>query len=102
MRCCAIRTHRGRHHRSRPRGGPGFVLRDSDAVLPGGAATEILVRRRDVDTELVCAITDSGLSKSNIAVIMGTRKDAAHYQRCWSGPGLRPCRWRSTTALGLS
>lgn len=62
-------------------GGPGFVLRDSNSVLPGGTALEKEVRRADIDVELVQAIIDSGYASSNTAVIVSTRKDTAHYLR---------------------
>ncbi|WP_228789444.1 UvrD-helicase domain-containing protein [Nocardia cyriacigeorgica] len=61
-------------------GGRGFVLRDSDSVLPGGEASERLVSRAEIDTLLVRAIKDSGLPATDIAVIVTTRKDAAHFQ----------------------
>jgi len=68
-------------------GGPGFVLRDSDGVLEGGSTTEVHLRRAEVDAELVRAITESGLASSNIAVIVGGRKDAIHYQHLLTGAG---------------
>ncbi|WP_280234469.1 UvrD-helicase domain-containing protein [Nocardia cyriacigeorgica] len=61
-------------------GGRGFVLRDSDSVLPGGNASEHIVRRSDIDTVLVRAIKDSGLPATDIAVIVNTNNEAAHYQ----------------------
>ncbi|WP_280317209.1 UvrD-helicase domain-containing protein [Nocardia wallacei] len=69
-------------------GGPGFVLRDSDAVLPGGNAVEKVVRRADIDAELVRAIQESGFADSDVAVIVGNRRDALHYQRLLEGAGL--------------
>ncbi|MEV0294890.1 UvrD-helicase domain-containing protein [Nocardia sp. NPDC050710] len=69
-------------------GGPGFVLRDSDAVLTGGSAIEKRLRRKDIDAELVRAITESPLPQSDIAVIVNTRKEAAHYQQVLERAGL--------------
>ncbi|MBF6357193.1 ATP-dependent helicase [Nocardia higoensis] len=62
-------------------GGRGFVLRDSVATLPGGTAVDRHIRRRDVDAELVRAITESGQPISDMSVIVNSRKDAEHYQR---------------------
>ncbi|WP_280265608.1 3'-5' exonuclease [Nocardia wallacei] len=69
-------------------GGPGFALRDSDAVLPGGNAEEKVVRRADIDDELILAIKESGYVASDVAVIVGSRRDALHYQRVLEHAGL--------------
>jgi superfamily I DNA/RNA helicase len=65
-------------------GGPGFVLRDSDGVLPGGEVVETRVPRPKIDAELVRAVTESGLVASDtadIAVLVNGRNDARHYRR---------------------
>jgi superfamily I DNA/RNA helicase len=65
-------------------GGPGFVLRDSDGVLPGGNVIETLIPRTDIDAELIRAVTESGLTTSDtadIAVLVNARNDARHYLR---------------------
>ncbi|MFC9895370.1 UvrD-helicase domain-containing protein [Nocardia sp. NPDC127579] len=69
-------------------GGPGVVLRDSPGVLKGGSTVELHVRRADIDVELVRAVQDSGLASANVAVIVSTRRDAAHYQRVLTEAGL--------------
>ncbi|MEG8178078.1 ATP-dependent helicase [Nocardia terpenica] len=63
-------------------GGPGFALRDSDGVLPGGRVIEKLVPRADIDAELVRAVTESDLAASenaDIAVLVNGRNEARHY-----------------------
>lgn len=62
-------------------GGPGFVLRDSDATLSGGTAVERHLSRKDLDAELPRAITESGLPISDMALIVHSNKEAEHYQR---------------------
>ena len=57
-------------------GAPGFVLRDTEIVLPGGRAIAVHVRRRDIDARLIEAIEDSGVPWSDIAVIVTTNRDA--------------------------
>lgn len=69
-------------------GGPGFVLRDSDIVLPGGQAVNKVVRRAEIDDELVRAVKGSGYATADAAVIVGSRRDALHYQRVLERAGL--------------
>lgn len=57
-------------------GGRGFVLRDSNAVLPDGTVIVQELRRPDIDTALVRAIGDYRKPESDIAVIVGSNKDA--------------------------
>ncbi|QLY34389.1 UvrD-helicase domain-containing protein [Nocardia huaxiensis] len=71
-------------------GGPGFVLRDSEVVLPGGKVVVKSVRRSEIDEELVRAINESGYSSSDAAVIVGGRRDALHYQHVLERAGLSP------------
>lgn len=60
-------------------GGPGFVLRDTEVVLPGGEVIEVRLRRAEVDSKLVQAIHDSGFPWSGIAIITKTNKEADHF-----------------------
>ncbi|RJO75627.1 ATP-dependent helicase [Nocardia panacis] len=69
-------------------GGTGFVLRDSDGVLDGGTVIEKSIPRADLDTELVRAITESGMTASNCAVLVNTNHEAAHYQQVLESAGL--------------
>lgn len=69
-------------------GGPGFALRDSDIVLPGGRAVDTIVHRTEIDDELVRAVKDSGFATSDAAVIVGSRRAALHYQRVLERAGL--------------
>ncbi|WP_280463590.1 UvrD-helicase domain-containing protein [Nocardia carnea] len=57
-------------------GGRGFVLRDSNAVLPGGTVIVKQLRRGEVDTALVAAVAEFRKPESDIAVIVGSNKDA--------------------------
>ncbi|MEV6071033.1 UvrD-helicase domain-containing protein [Nocardia sp. NPDC052001] len=68
-------------------GGPGFVLRDSEAVLSGGRAVEKSVHRNAIETELIAAITESGFSNSEIAVITHTPQEARNYQKALERAG---------------
>lgn len=61
-------------------GAPGFVLRDSDVVLPDGRAESVTVRRKDIDPHLVQAIAESGFPHSDIAVIVTTNKESEHFR----------------------
>ncbi|GAA5041978.1 UvrD-helicase domain-containing protein [Nocardia callitridis] len=60
-------------------GAPGFVLRDTEVVLPGGIATSHTFPRREAHTQLVQAITDSNLPWSDIAVITTTNSQATRF-----------------------
>lgn len=72
-------------------GGPGFVLRDSDGVLPDGKVIEKIIPRVEIDSELIAAITESGFVSSgvaDIAVIVNSRNDARHYLKVLDRAGL--------------
>lgn len=69
-------------------GQAGFVLRDSEVVLPGGNASETTVRRTDIDEVLVRAIEESGYATEDVAVIVGSRRDAVHYRQVLEQAGL--------------
>ncbi|MEV6557976.1 UvrD-helicase domain-containing protein [Nocardia sp. NPDC051756] len=69
-------------------GGPGFVLRDSETILPGGKAIEKSIRRAAVGDELVRALNEFGYTSSDTAVIVGSRRDAVRYQHVLECAGL--------------
>ena len=69
-------------------GGPGYVLGDSNAVLPGGKVISKDLRRSELDAELVHAITDRHHAGSDIAVIVGSKKDATHIRTLLAKAGL--------------
>lgn len=82
-------------------GRPRFTLRDSDGVLPGGEVIEEFVPRARIDSELVRAVTESGLADSgtaDVAVLINGVKDVRHYLPVYSRPASRPCHSRTTTA----
>lgn len=56
-------------------GGPGFVLRDSTAVLPGGRVVTKRPGRSDVEAELLRALHEYRQPGSDIAVIAGSNRD---------------------------
>lgn len=72
-------------------GGPGFVLRDSETVLPGGRAVEKAVRRAKAVDELVRALDEFGYAASDTAVIVGSRRDPAVTSTLSNVPVWRYC-----------
>ncbi|MFF0498244.1 UvrD-helicase domain-containing protein [Nocardia aobensis] len=57
-------------------GAPGFVLRDSEVVLPGGTARSETFSRSRAEETVIAALTDSGYPHSDIAVITDTNRQA--------------------------
>ncbi|PSR67331.1 DNA helicase UvrD [Nocardia sp. MDA0666] len=57
-------------------GAPGFVLRDSEVVLPGGAARSETFSRSRAEEKVIAALTDSGYPHSDVAVITDTDRQA--------------------------
>ncbi|MEV6389045.1 UvrD-helicase domain-containing protein [Nocardia xishanensis] len=58
-------------------GGPGFVLRDTEVVLPGGRADGYTGRRSDVETRLIEAVKNAAATITDIAVLTNTKSEAA-------------------------
>ncbi|MFE3261424.1 UvrD-helicase domain-containing protein [Nocardia sp. NPDC059091] len=56
-------------------GAPGFALRDTEVVLPGGTAKSETFPRREAEARLVRAIKDSRLLLADIAVILNTNRE---------------------------
>ncbi|QXN95621.1 UvrD-helicase domain-containing protein [Nocardia iowensis] len=69
-------------------GEPGFVLRDTEIVLPGGYAAAEPVRRKEVGAKLVEAITGSRVPWSDIAVITMTNREAERYMTVLARAGI--------------
>ncbi|WP_227983246.1 UvrD-helicase domain-containing protein [Nocardia spumae] len=57
-------------------GAPGFVLRDSDVVLPGGTAKAETFPRSRAEARLLAALTDSGFLHADVAVVTDTNRQA--------------------------
>lgn len=69
-------------------GGPGFVLRDSDATLPDGCVVEERLSQRDINTALPEAVRNAGLPPhSDIAVIVNSHRDVDRFQRVLRNAG---------------
>ncbi|WP_280429678.1 UvrD-helicase domain-containing protein [Nocardia brasiliensis] len=66
-------------------GAPGFVLRDTEVVLPDGRAESERIKRRDLAARIVSVITECGIHRSDIAVIANTKKEAEHLQSALIG-----------------
>ncbi|MFC8041937.1 UvrD-helicase domain-containing protein [Nocardia sp. NPDC057353] len=67
-------------------GGPGFAVRDSDGVLPGGDAVELRVPRTEVDAALLRAVA-AVPPGSDIAVLVDGRTAVRHYLRLLTRAG---------------
>ncbi|WP_232236105.1 UvrD-helicase domain-containing protein [Nocardia sp. BMG51109] len=57
-------------------GEPGFVLRDTEVVLPGGTAEYEIVSHNDAHARLVRAVSECPVSRSDTAVITSTNREA--------------------------
>ncbi|WP_228000949.1 UvrD-helicase domain-containing protein [Nocardia australiensis] len=57
-------------------GGPGFVLRDTDVVLPDGQAEVCTGRRKDIEAKLVAAVREASATMTDIAVLSTTQAEA--------------------------
>ncbi|MBF4998456.1 DEAD/DEAH box helicase [Nocardia sp. BSTN01] len=57
-------------------GAPGFVLRDSEVVLPGGTARSETFSRSRAEEKVIAALIDSGYPHSDVAVITDTNRQA--------------------------
>ncbi|WP_128145154.1 UvrD-helicase domain-containing protein [Nocardia africana] len=57
-------------------GAPGFVLRDSEVVLPGGTARSETFSRSRAEEKVIAALIDSGYPNSDVAVITDTNRQA--------------------------
>ncbi|WP_029929687.1 UvrD-helicase domain-containing protein [Nocardia otitidiscaviarum] len=69
-------------------GAPGFVLRDTEVVLPGGKTRSETFSRKDAGSRLVRAITESSLPLSGCAVITATNKAAEDYRNALRRAGI--------------
>jgi len=69
-------------------GSPGFVLRDSHAVLPGGHVRTESVTRSEAGTTLARAIRDSKIPLADIAVITRTNKEEERYREALREAGI--------------
>lgn len=65
-------------------GAPGFVLRDTDVILPGGTAKSETFPHHEAEPRLIKAITASGLSWADIAVITATNKQSDRFRTALS------------------
>ncbi|MEU1209158.1 UvrD-helicase domain-containing protein [Nocardia sp. NPDC005825] len=71
-------------------GEPGFVLRDSKTVLPGGSASAETVSSLDAaEQRLLARIRDCGFAPGDIAVIATTRNDASRIRKLLDRNDLR-------------
>ncbi|MRH92807.1 AAA family ATPase [Nocardia sp. SYP-A9097] len=69
-------------------GEPGFVLRDTEVMLPGGRVVTRHLRRAEVNDALVQAVAESQRPHADLAVIALTKKEAKDYQEVLESAGI--------------